>query len=85
MKNTTKIVTFGVIPLIFFAILVYDVYAIMKGGTEASISSNIIVASYKMPFMVYAVGLINGVLIGHLFWRMKPNSDTKEIDHVENK
>jgi uncharacterized membrane-anchored protein YhcB (DUF1043 family) len=33
-----------------------------------------------MPFMVYMIGLLNGILVGHLFWRMKPNEDTKEID-----
>jgi hypothetical protein len=81
MKNSTKIVTFGIIPLIVLALLIYDVYAIAKGGSEASISNLIIVWSYKMPFMVYMLGLINGILVGHLFWRMKSNKDTQEIDH----
>lgn len=82
MKKTTMIVTFAIIPLIIVAILGYDVYAIMKGGTEASISSLIIKSSYKMPFMVYMIGLFSGILVGHLFWRMKSNQDTKEIDHA---
>lgn len=80
MKKTTVLVTFVIIPLIIVAILGYDVYAIMKGGTEASISSLIIKSSYNMPFMVYMIGLFNGILVGHLFWRMKSNKDTKEID-----
>ena len=81
MKNITKIVTLFVIPLFFIAILGYDVYAIYKGGTEASISAFIIQTAYKMPFGVYMVGLTNGILIGHLFWRMKSNEMTKDIDN----
>jgi hypothetical protein len=80
IKKITSLVTFGLIPLIIVIILAFDVYAIQVGGTEASISSLLIVSAYKMPFMVYMIGLINGILVGHLFWRMKPNEDTKEID-----
>jgi len=86
--NKWKVRTYiviGLIVLIVFAILVYDVFAIMGGGTEASISSIIISASYKMPFMVYIIGLCNGILIGHLFWRMKKNGDTKKIDKMKKK
>jgi hypothetical protein len=87
MKNTTKTVTFIVIPLIIAAILIFDVFAINVGGTEASISSLLITAAYKMPFMVYMVGLFNGILVGHLFWRMRGNKDTKELglDNHEEK
>lgn len=80
MKDKTKFVTFIIIPVLILAILIYDVIAIKVGGTEASISSLLIVSSYKMPFLTYSLGLINGVLVGHLFWRMRPNEDTKEID-----
>lgn len=82
IKKTTKMVTFLGIPLVFVIILIYDVYAIMEGGTEASISSLIIKSSYEMPFMVFSMGLIIGVLSGHLFWRMKTNKDTLVIDGV---
>jgi hypothetical protein len=80
MKSTTKLVTFVLIPVAVLAFIAYDVYAILVGGTEASISSLIISSAYKMPFMVYCLGLINGILVGHLFWRMKGNKDTDEID-----
>lgn len=80
IKKITKIVTFGVIPLLIVLILVFDVFAIVKGGTEASISSLLIIWAYKMPFGVYMIGLTNGILVGHLFWRMKGNSDTKDLD-----
>jgi hypothetical protein len=84
IKKITLYVTFGLIPLLVAIILGYDVYAIAKGGTEASISSLIITASYKMPFMVYIIGLFNGILVGHLFWRMKSNNDTKDIDNANH-
>ena len=80
MKNVTKIVTFAVIPLAVIALLIYDVYAIMVGGTEASISSLIITSSYEMPFMVFLIGFLLGVLVGHLFWRMRSNKDTEIYD-----
>ena len=78
-----KVLTKKVMLLIVFlivAILVYDVIAIYHGGTEASISSAIIVMSYKQPFMVFCIGFFIGLLSGHLFWRMKPNDDTILID-----
>lgn len=80
MKKLTKLVTYAVIPFLVVAILGYDVYAILKGGTEASISALLIKASYEMPFMVYMIGFGNGVLAGHLFWRLRSNGMTKEID-----
>lgn len=80
MKDKTKFITFILIPLIIVVILGYDAFAIKEDGTEASISSLLITTAYQMPFMVYMIGLLNGILIGHLFWRMKSNKDTKEID-----
>jgi hypothetical protein len=79
-KNITKKVTFIGIPLIIVLILIYDVIAIVNGGTEASISSLIIKASYEMPFMTFMIGNFIGILEGHLFWRMKSNKDTEKID-----
>ena len=80
-EKITKKVTFMIIPLIILIILIYDAIAIMKGGgSEASISSLIIKSSYEMPFMVFMIGQFTGILIGHLFWRMKSNEDTKKID-----
>ena len=84
-KKTTKYVTFGIIPLLILLIIIYDVVAIIGGDTEASISSLIISMSYQMPFMVYIFGLFNGLLVGHLFWRMKSNEDTKKIDKKKKK
>jgi hypothetical protein len=85
INNVTKLVTFAIIPFIIFLILAYDVFAIYVGNSEASISSLIISMSYEMPFMVYIIGLCNGILVGHLFWRMKKNGDTKKIDKMKKK
>lgn len=71
-----KKITYIFIAAVFVLIAVYDIIAIMKGGTEASISSIIITWSYKFPLFPF----LSGVVCGHLFWRMKSNSDTKEID-----
>lgn len=78
-KNYTLLVTLA-IPLLIVVILIYDAFAVHFGGTEASISSLIINASYKMPFMVFCIGFFMGVLSGHLFWRMRGNEDTKKIN-----
>lgn len=83
LRDITSKVTFIGIPLIVLAILGYDAYAVIKGGSEASISSQIIALSYKMPFFTYSIGLFNGILVGHLFWRMRSNKDTKDIDMIK--
>lgn len=86
-KKFTKILTFMIIPLIIIAILVYDAVAISGGGTEASISSLIITSAYQMPFLVFCLGFAPGVLVGHLFWRMKGNKDTRalglDVEHLK--
>lgn len=83
-KTITKYVTFGFIPAVIAAILLYDVVAITNEGSGASISSLIIKTSYEMPFFTFTTGYFMGVLSGHLFWRMKPNEDTKEIDNANS-
>lgn len=78
-KGYTKLVALGIIAMIVI-ILVYDAIAIHYGGTEASISSLIITSAYEMPFMNHIMGLFEGILIGHLFWRMRGNEDTKKLN-----
>jgi len=63
MQKTTMIFSL----IIFVLIAVYDVFAIYKGGTEASISYLIIVWSYEYPVFTFATGF----LMGHLFWRVR--------------
>lgn len=82
-KKVTEKVMFSIIGLVII-ILMYDAYAISQGGTEASISSAIIVLSYKQPLVPCLIGWFIGVLMGHLFWRMLPNKDTVEIDKIKH-
>lgn len=74
-KKLTSIVTIVTVVLV----LVYDVIAIVNGGTEASISSLVITKSYEQPL----IPLLVGIVIGHLFWRMKGNKDTRKIDNEQ--
>ena len=77
MKKTNwKQLTIIFIAVVFIAIAIWDVLAISQGGTEASISSTIITWTYKFPAFTFLMGFI----MGHLFWRMKPNDETKFID-----
>jgi hypothetical protein len=76
MKKVTTIL----ISVVLVGLLIYDVFAIAKGGTEASISSVIINFSYKMPVFTFLCGIV----CGHLFWRMKKNEDTKVIDDAKD-
>jgi hypothetical protein len=77
MKKTNwKQLTIIFMAVMFCAIAVWDVLAISQGGTEASISSTIITWTYKFPAFTFLMGFI----MGHLFWRMKPNDETKFID-----
>jgi hypothetical protein len=55
--------------LAVFAILAWDVYAILVGGTEATISQLIIELSYQYPAMTFALGYV----MGHLTWRVRSN------------
>jgi hypothetical protein len=74
-KKLTQKVMLAIVGAVV-AVLIYDAYAISQGGTEASISSQLIVMSYTMPFATHMGVFLCGVLFGHLFWRMKPNKDT---------
>ena len=75
MKKITSVM----LAVLVLLLAVYDVIAIQKGGTEASISSVLINFSYRMPIFTFTTG----VIVGHLFWRMRTNKDTKHLDDPE--
>jgi hypothetical protein len=77
--NWKKITVIFIVTM-FVSIAVYDVIAIVGGGTEASISSTMIVWSYRFPLFPFLMGLI----CGHLFWRLKSNPDTQFIDQKKD-
>ena len=61
-------ITEGVLMVVPLAVIIYDVIAIEKGGTEASISAVVLRTSLKRPIVPFAVG----VLCGHLFFSQVP-------------
>ena len=64
MRDKTKLFT----ALAIGAMLVYDVYAYMQGGQDATISSVVITDwSKNYPAFTFMVGF----LMGHLFWPLK--------------
>lgn len=71
MKKWTQIFVGGLIAVI----TIYDVFALIKGGTEASISYLLITWSYKYPMLPFTMG----VLCGHLFWRMRDTEGTRKL------
>lgn len=62
--------------ILLIAVIVYDVWAMAKGGTDGSISHTIIVWSYNYPIMTFAMG----VLCGHLFWRVRGTEKLRKIE-----
>lgn len=69
MNYKKATVVFIVLAAIIIA--VWDVFVIIKGGVEASISQTFITWSYNHPSMTFLMGF----LMGHLFWRLR---DTKK-------
>ena len=79
MNWKTKTVIF--ICLIIVLIATYDILAIVKGGTESSISHTIILWSYDYPAFTFLFGFT----MGHLFWRMRSTKETKEKEAIDGK
>ena len=71
MKKLTSLF----IGLIIVMIAIYDVFAIMKGGTEESISYVIILWSYEYPAFTFCMGFT----MGHLFWRVRNVKGTDKL------
>jgi hypothetical protein len=68
MKNVTIII----LVVTVFGLIGWDIYAMIYGGHETTISSVVVNSSYTFPAIPFAAGF----LMGHLFWRMKSNKDT---------
>ena len=67
-----KKLTILFIAAVVFAIIGYDVYAFVQGGTDATISWTMFTWSLKYPVFPFVMGFV----MGHLFWQMK---STKKI------
>ena len=49
-------------------LVAYDVYLAVRWGSEATISYQLLQASRAEPIIPLALGLVLGILLGHLFW-----------------
>jgi hypothetical protein len=85
IKKKTAIFVFVSLALLGVSWLVYDIYAIGEGGTEASISFMIYEWSYKYPLFTLMCGFIPGFLGGHFFWRIRDTKTTKELSDMSRK
>lgn len=72
IRSITSIVILSAVVIL----LGYDVFAIYKGGTEASISHMVIEWSYKYPIFTFSFG----VLCGHFFWRVRGGKILRKIE-----
>ena len=72
--RATAIATWVIIGLFVVAIIVFDVYALVKGGEAMTISAYLISLSYEQPIVPFILGFAVGMLGGHLFWRVKDKS-----------
>lgn len=79
MKSKTPIFVFASIGLFLLSWLVYDIYAISNGGTEASISYMMYEWSYKYPIFTWSMGFIPGLFVGHFWWRIRDTDGTKKL------
>lgn len=70
-QKWTRVFIVAVVVLI----AVWDVFVMVDGGTESSISHEMIVWAYKYP----AFPFIMGFVMGHLFWRMGETKETAKV------
>ena len=87
MELKKKTALFVVATLVLFTGLwiVYDIWVIGEGGTEASISFMFYEWSYKYPIFTWSAGFFPGVLVGHFFWRIRDTATTKRISDESRK
>lgn len=85
IKKKTAIFVIVSIALFLLSWLIYDIYAISEGGTEASISFMIYSWSYKYPVFTFFAGFGPGFLAGHFFFRIRDSIKTKQISDNSRK
>lgn len=70
MKRAAWIIAITIVALIFI-----DAWLIIDGGTEESISFQIIEWSYDYPAFTFMMGFV----MGHLFWVISDRKKNKEV------
>ncbi len=65
------VVTLVTVLAALLGLVGYDIYLALRGGYPATISYQILQVSRAEPIIPLLVGLILGILLGHLFWPQK--------------
>jgi len=63
------------IGILILAITAWDIFVLVDGGTESSISYVMLSWAYKYPIFPFIMGLT----MGHLFWRVKNVKGTNKL------
>lgn len=77
LADKTAIFILSSTAVFLLAWLVYDIYAVMAGGTEGTISFIIYDWSFKYPIFTFMCGFSIGLLSGHFFWRIRDTESTR--------
>lgn len=63
------------IGIIILAIAAWDIFVLVDGGTESSISYVLMTWAYKYPVFTFMMGFV----MGHLFWRIRNVKGTDKL------
>lgn len=72
IKNATKII----IVVVILTLIIYDIFAFVYGGRDATISDIVLHSVCAKPILAFA----GGVLTGHLLWPQKIYITKEEQD-----
>jgi len=62
------IVTLIVLLAVVAGLVAFDIYLAVTGGYPATISYQALQAAREEPIIAVVLGLVLGILIGHIFW-----------------
>ena len=68
MMRYPLLITLCLLLICATLIIGYDIWLDWRGGAKATISWHTFMASQADPIIPLAIGLILGILLGHLFW-----------------
>jgi hypothetical protein len=64
--------TLGITLLTVAVIAAYDVWTYAQRGYQTTISYMLLSAARERPIVAALIGLVVGILFGHLFWPQQP-------------
>ena len=63
----TRTITVGILVAVVVLLIVWDVYAYLAGGSQATISRVTLAFAGEHPVVPFLIGVVSG----HLFWPQK--------------